>query len=780
MSRGACRARAAGGDDAAQSKRNAMTKAAAPRILLAAATLAVGALASPREASGWEVAVYVDRHKPCNMFWLGEDVSFGAKIKARVAGDARVTMRARDYFERVAAEKTVSLTLGANALRPLPLDFGKLGNGYYDMVIEASVEGRDGKTRTHTHTFSFGVAPRVDRSAEAVQRGGYRFGLKMWYLDKAWWRGNAEWDEREVTEATTKLGLQWTRALLQQNAHLPTVELLTKFPMNAVLKVESFPRELFDADRYGPLEEWVESNGRAWMKQTLPKKDGYQKWLRAEVAKIPPHQDVFEIWNEAWDKMSAEDLATLSNWIAEAILADRPDAIIGPNLMGKMSKYSYDSKYIDAGGMKGMQMVALHPYAGSEDRAWLRKYRAWLKERTGRDIDIYVTEYGSHSCPEGPSKRSEAEQARRVVRQSLALYAEDVKVFTPHWMGQREHNRTYHEHWFGFYRLAHEPKPVLIAHATSARMVDGSRYVGDVPMVDGMQAMLFEKDGLHTLALYTKGEPRKASLYVDTDVVVMVDMMGASDVAYAENGKVTVPVGHDVSYVVGLDPRWERLATRELPEPTSDESSAPKRNSRIARKMPAPPALDGRFDDWKGMTRIALVNPKVNGADASGMGYLAWDDGHLYVGIDMRDNQVMNRMHRGKLYRQDSLELFVSTEPRETDPGYGPRDQQFFMTPDSQEGGPIVGEVVDREAGKVVDVKGAKYHIGRKRDGWVVEAALPWSAFKEFTGRVGAPMALELRVNDADKSHERWKIDGADNRVVPGNPVAWSLLKLVE
>ena len=41
------------------------------------------------------------------------------------------------------------------------------------------------------------------------------------------------------------------------------------------------------------------------------------------------------------------------------------------------------------------------------------------------------------------------------------------------------------------------------------------------------------------------------------------------------------------------------------------------------------PALDGKFDDWKGATELYMQNPKVNGDDASGLAYLAWDADHL-------------------------------------------------------------------------------------------------------------------------------------------------------
>ncbi len=36
---------------------------------------------------------------------------------------------------------------------------------------------------------------------------------------------------------------------------MPTQELVTKFPMNAIFKVERSPKELFDEQRYGQIDE---------------------------------------------------------------------------------------------------------------------------------------------------------------------------------------------------------------------------------------------------------------------------------------------------------------------------------------------------------------------------------------------------------------------------------------------------------------------------------------------------------------------------------------------
>ncbi|MBN2713445.1 MAG: hypothetical protein JXR97_13580, partial [Planctomycetes bacterium] len=558
-----------------------------------------------------------------------------------------------------------------------------------------------------------------------------------------------------------------------------TVDLVTKFPTNAIMKIEQFPKEMFDEKRYGPMEEWIKKNGRDWGRRTLPQKEPYQKWLKEVLEKLPADQNVFEITNEPWNKMSPEDFAEYAQWVLEVVKEVRPDAIVGPNLIGSTSEYKYDAAVYRAGGMKGMNMVALHPYAESEDRAWLRKYKAWLNEQSGHEMIVTVTEYGSHSAPEGPHKRSEEEQAVRIVGQSLALYAEDVAIIMPHTMGQREQTPTYHEDWFGLIRLAHQPKPALLGLATCARMIDASNYAGDLWFGPDVGANLFEKDGAYTLALFTREGAKNITLETDAQKLTLVDMMGKESAVEVKDGKLPLEVTTSVTYVTGLTAAIAKGASKEL---RADRWPQPEKAKRVTRSMkafPTPPTLDGKFDEWKDMTQLSMMNPKVAGDDCSGFGYLAYDKDYLYVGVDMRDNQVLNTQPRTGLYRHDSLELFVSAEARDDNPGYGPNDYQFFITPTSAEGKPVVALLTERSSVSMRDLTEAKYSIVKTKIGWAAEVAIPWSVFKGFKPKAGEKLALEMRVNDADNSHERFCIDIEDaGGVKPHEPTSWAILKL--
>ena len=729
-----------------------------PLIMLADATV--------REAIKIGDGVSLIRHRPCNLFTPDQDVVVQFALKKFPAGTGVATGVLKNAFGKEVARKELPLDVKAVANETFDFNLGRPGRGYYELALDVRTKNAEGNPVEAVGTVTLGVMEQPNLSVEEFLKQDRRFGLK-------WWGGVV--DKPETIEMMCRLGLQWTRASVGES-----VQIVTNSTLLSTVKIERFPKELFDEARYGTLAEYESKFGRgSWTLKSLPREAEYKAWLAEELARLPANQTVFEIWNEPWDKMSPEDFSEISQWIREVVSNERPGAKLGPNLRGDMSDYGYDAKVIAAGGMRGMDLVCLHPYATSEDRAFLRAYKAWVSKLTGRDISIYITEYGSHSCPTGPARRSEVEQARAVVRQSLALYAEDVKALIPHWVGQSEQNPTYHEDWFGYIRKNQQPKPVLLALANCARLIDGGRYLGDLWMGPGIGAMAFKKNGQNVLAFYTLDGEKPVELDAASSKLVVSDMFGHEIPAVVQDGKLKLVAGLDILYVSGVGDAAVAAASSELRDDLWPKPEKPVRNVRTARKIAAP-VMDGKFDDWKGATELYIQNPKVNGDDASGIGYLAWDEQFLYVAVNMRDNELLNKQPRAKLYRQDSIELFVSTEVREENPGYGPNDTQFFLVPTSGEGAPIVAKLVDREAGKLADVVDAKFHFGKTAVGWTAEVAIPWTQFANFKAVIGTQIALELRVNDADTSHERWKLDPLDGNVNVESPPMWSVLKLAE
>jgi hypothetical protein len=312
-------------------------------------------------------------------------------------------------------------------------------------------------------------------------------------------------------------------------------------------------------------------------------------------------------------------------------------------------------------------------------------------------------------------------------------------------------------------------------------MVDGSRYVGDLWLGPKCDAMLFERSGIYTLAIGTHGDAKQVEVRIGAAEVTLVDMVGAEKKVQSTDSKLKVDAGGDWVYLVGVSPELAKQASSDLREDRWPKPAKPPRITRTAHKLSGPFVADGKLDEWKGALQLAQQNPKVAGDDASGFSYLAWDEQNLYFAVDMRDNELLNKQPRPKLYRQDSIELFVSTEPREENSGYGKHDFQMFIAPTSGEDTPIAAMLTDREQGTMADLKDAKFYAGKKPAGWIVEIAIPWSTFGDFKPKAGSKIALEVRVNDADTSHERWKLDPVDNQTYrPEDPTGWSYLMLEE
>lgn len=736
--------------------------------------------------------VSIERNEPCNLFSPDEEVQFQVKTAGELPDQAKAVVLLKDENGNEITKKTVT-QLG----KEFTVDLGKPGRGYYDLIVTVSSPGDEKGT---SGAASLGVIEFVNRSAEEVRNGNYVFGLK-------WWSGIKR--QPQVLDAMCKLGLQWTR-IIQNEGHpnesrnsgkepakatgkaagLKVENFFNDYPMNAAVKVERFPVEAYDAKRYGPLEEYEAKWGRGhWVVKTVPQASVYKPWLQEQLKRIPDSQKVFEIWNEPWDKMSPEELAEICQMVADAILEVRPDAIIGPNLTGKKGKYEYDNQMIEAGGLKRLKMVALHPYANPMDRELFREYKKWLEEKVGHEMQIYITEYGSHNTPEGPQQQSDLRQAKNVARRSIALYSNGVQALVPHIAVSAEKDRTYWDDWLGLFRNNEQPKPALLAHANAARMIDGSTYLGDLWFGPQIEAMVFDrKDGKKILATWTEDRtrpgaeapPKEIELAATGDVTV-TDLVGRQSVLKPQNGKVKITLDDSPIYVAGFDPQLLAQASKELRPDRWPKPEKPPKNRRLAGSLPKVPSWDGSFPEWKNAKEFAFVNEAVNAKDASGVGYIGWDDNFLYIGADAKDNEMMNKEVLGKLYRGDSIELFVSTEPREDGAGFGPNDYQFFLTPTSQQGRPVIGHMVERESGEIIELKTAKYFAGATKDGWAIELGIPWSYFKGFKPEKGARLMMEMRLNDADTSHKRWMLDPGDISTVSVNdPTKWSLVELAE
>lgn len=575
----------------------------------------------------------IEHVKPMNLFPSGVDVSFAVKP----GKDAKKGFVATDYYGRI-----VPATYDQEEGR---LKFGKLAPGYY--AIDNG--GR---------TTSFGVVSFSDRSAEEFRSAGRRFGLKVFMLSDpgVWWRRPWTWELDECVTACEKLGLQWTRHSFNgrgpkenERGMLSTLDLVTKHEMNCVMKVEGIPREAYDEKRYGPMADFQKTkNKRGWQRCSVPLKEPYQKWLAEEVAKLPKEQDVFEMGNEVWDYMTAKEFAEWCRMSVPVLKKVRPGCSIGAD----PGRFSWGTEFAKAGGFDGMDAMYIHPYSFTPApevriRAWLRNRREYFEKLTGRKFDVYVTEYGWPTAPKDKRGHScsERQQAQRTTRESLMLYAEGCKTLIPHWMADREQDPTEREHWFGLFRLCGEPKPVVVAHAACARMIDGSDFVGDL-VIPGAEtnvgAMLFRKRGEWVAAIWTRDEAPGAGRDVVVPVkdVKVYGIMGEERPARTAKGGIAVKASADVTYIVGKGappPSLARLVDK------SGELSETRWNNRIDGDVPKHSI--GR----KPVPVVMGWGPKGLGPDDAPR-FAMWHDGSLRIRLEIPEAALVNGEGRAFIY----------------------------------------------------------------------------------------------------------------------------------
>ena len=697
---------------------------------------AVNALAGP--------SLELDRHKPCNIFDLTEPVVLQARVSGLPPGTAEAQAEMTAYSGEV-TKRTFPVTIGEDQKAQVPLDFGVMEPGYYELQV--SIGG------AKAEKMSLGVAKLTDRTAAEALAQGSRFGLKMFYLDKdaenPWMK--AEFDEREVVTAFTKLGMQWTRADMHLTARLPTRTLIKDFPVNVVLKLEGMPENCYDEQRYGPREKKKE-----WRRGTVPLKAAYEAWLRQELSTIPKSQNTFEIGNETWNyHFQGQEFAEWSNMAADVIRAERPNAVI----MADPGNAEYEENFIAGKGLEHINAIAYHPYSFTplpehRTRMSLRNLHDYYKARGGRDLDIYVTEYGWPTAPKDSRGHSvsEAVQAQRTTRQTLIMYAEDVKTLIPHWMGDREQDVTDREHWFGFFHQNHQPRPVVLAHATCAEMIDGGKFVGDLWLGPGVGALLFEKGGKYNLALWTLEEDKTVTVNTGAEEVLQVDLVGRRKTVPSPGGKLTLALSGNVTYLCGIGPDVVKTALPPSTELNPDLWSTRQATVK-APKMGTQPAIDGALGEWTGRAGTALLpseTPKPEVASSALVNW-SWDANNLYASVQVKAEKPGSG---------ESFDLCLGTRPgRQLDLGKVCIYDYIYTFKLAKDPAKTSLSLLNDMRSKPLTVTGgaplpdgSRWSLKPVEGGWIAELAIPLKALPGTPAlKPGLKLATQMRVNQDGK-----------------------------
>ena len=485
---------------------------------------------------------------------------------------------------------------------------------------------------------------------------------------------------------------------------------------------------------------------------------------------MPSNQKYFEIWNEP--PFPAKDFATVAQWVIKGVKAVRPDAIVGPNT--GMEQYMVDTaKY---GGMAGMDMITTHPYSpdfvrspeAGELRRNIREGRALVKAATGRDLPVYVTEFGWPTAKGGPMVNTEEKQAAYIVRASIALYAEDVKVITPYCLGQPEEDPNDKEHFFGFVRKDLTPKPVLAAYANMARIIEGSEFVGDLWLGTDIGAMLFKKDGQPILILYADGAQKKIMIRPGVEHVKIIDIIGGERQVDIVENRLSLILDDNPLYLIGVSPELDAQIVRS---PTENQWS----------KIYHPIVRDAKHAETADAAFSRPRSEKINMAQECVAEYsVSWNENNLFLDIKIFDKDPGFNPFAGKdIWQGDAVEIFLSLAPERDIPGFVKEwDYQILISPTSQEKKPVaVFGVTGRElAGRNVQGIKCDYEIGK--DYWRVKCILPFSSFGLSQIPAHRKLRFELAVDNLGENHPRYQVDSNRHGGNFSNPAVWSELLL--
>ena len=277
-----------------------------------------------------------------------------------------------------------------------------------------------------------------------------------------------------------------------------------------------------------------------------PKLDAYEQWLRKVFTHFAGRVDHFEILNEPdgysfwWFAPGSGRAAWQSEMIKIAARVARevsPEIrVMGPSVtvIGR----PYFQRLIDDGAFDEIDDITHHAGGWRHPRDFHQQLRRMLAERyPGRTFRWWSTEGGNW---DGAMLASFAE-------------AEPVRLFK-YTIRDKGSSRESWEHNNGLVKLYGTPKEAFIGHQNMARCFAGSRYVGRALAARGLEAYLFERDGVLTLGFWSEdGRVRSIALPEAAEQgAAAIDWLGNPLAADAHTGEWPVPRRDRPSVVVGV------------------------------------------------------------------------------------------------------------------------------------------------------------------------------------------------------------------------------------
>ncbi|MCF6283867.1 MAG: hypothetical protein L3K26_01565, partial [Candidatus Hydrogenedentes bacterium] len=190
----------------------------------------------------------------------------------------------------------------------------------------------------------------------------------------------------------------------------------------------------------------------------------------------------------------------------------------------------------------------------------------------------------------------------------------------------------------------------------------------------------------------------------------------------------------------------------------------------IPLKPDPPIAVDGDLGDWSGVPNVITIDQPdqavfgagawTDASDMSGTVRLAWRREYLFLGVTVTDDVIAQGQRASGIWQGDHVELYIDVEPdREPERTiFGAGQFQIALSPGNfQDTGDALVDTrpeVFCFRPRAHDMSGVLVASTQTASGWVLEAAIPWSALG-VTPEQDLPLRIEVGLSDTDVSEAK-------------------------
>lgn len=224
------------------------------------------------------------------------------------------------------------------------------------------------------------------------------------------------------------------------------------------------------------------------------------------------------------------------------------------------------------------------------------------------------------------------------------------------------------------------------------------------------------------------------------------------------------------------------------PQPAATVTLPAQSGDVIASFVSTAPAIDGALDDWQGAAtvrsayRVYAFSGWDGSEDLDAVWRLAWDEGRLYIAVQVTDDVHVQTQQGALLYQGDSVELQIDINPEAGASRVNPATSQIILSPgDFASRQPSAARFRGAEGGELPFAPGHSIEVAARQtsDGYQLEAAIPW-ADVNLTPAEGTRLGLALNANDNDtpgEARQEVMLSSEPGRTLT-NPSTWGTLLL--